>query len=313
MLLVRVERRVIVRTHGTGAAEEKDSDGPRTQQKKIIVLSGAGAGHGWGTGTLTDADLRALVSQMTLGEEVGMVHGEGDPPNSTAANADCATAAVGCVGEAGWIPGVARLGIPPLRMTDGPAGIRLRHVETAMPAPVGLAATFDPGTAYSYGRAVGLAGRATNQDVWLGPMINEVNYPTGGRNFETLGEDPFLASQTSASTRSKTASSCTALTLCGFRSSATSSTSAVAQSASTSKRGSRPRPEGRGASPSVANRCKQRKKSSTNFSAELIHLDEQPETELFHLLVDTCVWLDLAKDHQQESLLSVLEELIKQG
>jgi len=153
------------------------------------------AGPGWGSGTLTDADLRALVSQMTLSEEVGMVHGEGDPPNSAAAQAYCAASAVGCVGQAGWIPGVARLGIPPLQMTDGPAGIRLAHVETAMPAPVGLAATFDPATAYTYGRTVGLAGRATNQDVWLGPMINEVNYPTGGRNFETLGEDPYLASE----------------------------------------------------------------------------------------------------------------------
>src|SRR5215471_16486527 len=134
--------------------------------------SGAAAGQGWDTGTLTDADLHALVSQMTLPEEVGMVHGEGDPPNSTAALAYCAASAVGCVGQAGWIPGVARLGIPPLQMTDGPAGIRLAHVETAMPAPVGLAATFDPATAYTYGRTVGDAGRATNQDVWLGPMIN---------------------------------------------------------------------------------------------------------------------------------------------
>jgi beta-glucosidase len=160
--------------------------------------SGAAAGQGWGTGTLTDANLRALVSQMALSEEVGMVHGEGDPPNSTAALAYCAASAVGCVGQAGWIPGVARLGIPPLQMTDGPAGIRLAHVETAMPAPVGLAATFDPSTAYTYGRTVGLAGRATNQDVWLGPMINQVVYPTGGRNFETLGEDPYLASQLAA-------------------------------------------------------------------------------------------------------------------
>ena len=94
-------------------------------------------GSQWGTGTLSAADLHALVSQMTLSEEVGMVHGEGDPPSSAAANASCAASAVGCVGEAGWIPGVARLGIPPLRMTDGPAGVRLRHVETAMPAPVG--------------------------------------------------------------------------------------------------------------------------------------------------------------------------------
>jgi beta-glucosidase len=155
----------------------------------------AAAQQGWDTGTLTGADLHALVSQMTLSEEIGMVHGEGDPPNSAAANASCAASAVGCVGEAGWIPGVPRLGIPPLRMTDGPAGIRLSHVETAMPAPVGLAATFDTSTAYAYGHAVGLAGRATDQDVWLGPMINEVNYPTAGRNFETLGEDPYLASQ----------------------------------------------------------------------------------------------------------------------
>lgn len=158
-------------------------------------LDSSVSAQGWGAGTLTDADLQALVAQMTLSEEVGMVHGEGDPPNSAAAQAYCATSAVGCVGQAGWIPGVARLGIPPLQMTDGPAGIRLAHVETAMPAPVGLAATFDPATAYAYGRTVGLAGRATNQDVWLGPMINEVNYPTGGRNFETLGEDPYLASQ----------------------------------------------------------------------------------------------------------------------
>src|SRR5690242_842057 len=132
----------------------------------------------WGSGTLTDAELHSLVAQMTLPEEVGMVHGEGDPPNSPAADASCAAAAVGCVGEAGWIPGVARLGIPPLRMTDGPAGIRLRHVETAMPAPVGLAATFDTAAARQYGATVGRAGRATNQDVWLGPMINQVNYPT---------------------------------------------------------------------------------------------------------------------------------------
>jgi beta-glucosidase len=144
-------------------------------------------------GTLTDAQLHALVSQMSPAEEVGMVHGEGDPPASDAANASCAASAVGCVGEAGWIPGVAHLGIPPLRMTDGPAGVRLRHVETAMPAPVALAATFDPATARRYGATVGRAGRATDQDVWLGPMINQVNYPTAGRNFETLGEDPLLA------------------------------------------------------------------------------------------------------------------------
>src|SRR3954453_1278294 len=154
-----------------------------------------GSAAGWGTGTLTPQNLRDLISQMSATEEIGMVHGEGDPPNSAAAQADCAASAVGCVGEAGWIPGVKRLGIPPLRLTDGPAGIRLAHVETAMPAPVGLTASFDRTAASQYGATVGDAGRATNQDVWLAPMINAVNYVTGGRNFETLGEDPFLAGQ----------------------------------------------------------------------------------------------------------------------
>ncbi|MFL6074504.1 MAG: beta-glucosidase family protein [Mycobacteriales bacterium] len=146
---------------------------------------------GWGNGTLTDSELLALVAQMNLPEETGMVHGSADTTCAT-------TLPEGCVGQAGWIPGVARLGIPPLRMTDGPAGVRLGHVETALPAPVGLAATFDPATARRYGASVGAAGRATGEDVWLGPMINEVNYPTGGRNFETLGEDPYLAGQLAA-------------------------------------------------------------------------------------------------------------------
>ncbi len=65
------------------------------------VRGGPAAGNGgsqWGTGTLSAPDLHALVSQMTLSEEVGMVHGEGDPPSSAAANASCAASAVGCVG-----------------------------------------------------------------------------------------------------------------------------------------------------------------------------------------------------------------------
>lgn len=142
----------------------------------------------WGSGTLTNAELRDLVSQMTLSEETGMVHGGSD--------SNCATTLPeGCVGQAGIVVGVPRLGIPPLRMTDGPAGVRLSHVETAMPAPVGLAATFDRNAAQTFGSTVGAAGRATGADVWLAPMINEVNFPTGGRNFETLGEDPYLAGQ----------------------------------------------------------------------------------------------------------------------
>ncbi len=144
-------------------------------------------GTAWGSGTLTEPELGLLVSQMTLAEKDAQLHGSSDSA--------CASAPLGCWGQAGWIPGVARLGIPPLRLTDGPAGVRLGHVETAMPAPVGLAATFDRNASQLFGKSVGVAGRASNQDVWLAPMINAVNYVTGGRNFETLGEDPYLASE----------------------------------------------------------------------------------------------------------------------
>jgi beta-glucosidase len=164
----------------------------------IVSLIGQGvasatteARYAWGEGTLTATELHALVATMTLPEKIGMVHGS---PDTTCAT----TLPEGCVGQAGWIPGVVRVGVPPLRMTDGPAGVRLAHVETALPAPVGLAATFDTATARDYGRTVGAAGRATGQDVWLGPMINQVTYPTAGRNFETLGEDPYLAGELSA-------------------------------------------------------------------------------------------------------------------
>jgi beta-glucosidase len=147
---------------------------------------------GWGSGTLTDAQIHDLISQMTLAEETSFVHGANDNTCSSAYVSDWVQ---GCVGQAGYIPGVARLGIPPLRYTDGPAGVRLSHQETAMPAPVGLAASFDRSAANLFGTVVGREGRATNQDILLAPMINQVVVPTAGRNFETLGEDPYLMGQ----------------------------------------------------------------------------------------------------------------------
>ena len=161
----------------------------------------ANTAPGWGVGTLTEAELHALIGQMTLAEEVAMIHGapEGANCNSNPANGPIfpviSPSVQGCVGQAGYNNGVPRLGIPPLRQTDGPAGVRLNHQETALPAPVGLTATFDRAAAEDYGRVIGREGRATNQDVLYAPMINQVAYPTGGRNFETLGEDPFLAGE----------------------------------------------------------------------------------------------------------------------
>ena len=151
-------------------------------------------GGAWGTGTLSEQNLYDLIAQMTVEEKDTFIHG------SNTSATPCADDYVsewvqGCQGEAGRIPGVATLGIPPLRLSDGPAGARLGHVETAMPAPVGLTASFDPDLAHLFGATVGRGLRATNQDVWLAPMMNMVNVPTAGRNFETLGEDPYLSSE----------------------------------------------------------------------------------------------------------------------
>jgi beta-glucosidase len=123
----------------------------------------------------------ALVAQMTLDEKLAMVHGTFDPDPTQ--------------GEAGYLPGVPRLGVPPLRLTDGPAGVRVLTPTTAMPAPISLAASFSRTNALDYGAVLGRDARARNQDVLLGPMMNLVRVPQAGRNFETLGEDPFLMSE----------------------------------------------------------------------------------------------------------------------
>jgi beta-glucosidase len=123
-------------------------------------------------------EIEALIAQMTLDEKLSMLHGAEDPSS---------------LGQAGYIPGVPRLGIPELRLADGPAGVHVRAPATAMPAPVSLASTFDPELAYQFGQVLGREGRALGQDVMLSPMVNLVRVPYAGRNFETMGEDPFLA------------------------------------------------------------------------------------------------------------------------
>jgi beta-glucosidase-like glycosyl hydrolase len=146
----------------------------------------------WGTGTLTEQNLWDLIAQMSVAEENTFIHGSSD---NACSNVYVSPWVQGCMGQAGWIPGIPTLGIPPLRLDDGPAGSRLGHVATAMPAPIGLTASFDRSLAYLFGLKVGTEQRSLNQDVWLAPMMNAVNVPTAGRNFETTGEDPYLAGE----------------------------------------------------------------------------------------------------------------------
>jgi beta-glucosidase len=96
----------------------------------------------------------------------------------------------------GNVPGIARLGIPAIRLQDGPAGVGGgAGLVTAFPAPITLAATWDVDLAKKYGAAQGLEHAGKGVNVQLGPMMNIHRVPNAGRNFEGFGEDPFLASR----------------------------------------------------------------------------------------------------------------------
>lgn len=90
---------------------------------------------------------------------------------------------------------VPRLGIPEIRMTDGPTGVRSSEGDPATVVPVGvaLAATWNPDLAHSVGEAVAEEARGYGASVLLAPTINIVRSPRWGRNFETYSEDPLLA------------------------------------------------------------------------------------------------------------------------
>lgn len=126
------------------------------------------------------AEESSLDIHLTLDEKLSMLHGACNAPLN--------------LGQAGYNPGIPHLGIPELRLADGPAGVRVSASCTVMSAPVSLAATFDPDLAFQYGMVIGREGQALGQDVLLSPMINLVRVPYAGRNFETMGEDPFLTS-----------------------------------------------------------------------------------------------------------------------
>ena len=128
----------------------------------------------------------SIISILTLEEKVAMCH----------AQSKFST------------PGVERLGIPEVWMSDGPHGVRgeinwddwgyakwTNDSITAFPALTCLAATFNPKLSKEYGINLGEEARYRKKDILLGPGVNIYRTPLNGRNFEYLGEDPFLASK----------------------------------------------------------------------------------------------------------------------
>ena len=104
-------------------------------------------------------------------------------------------------------PGVPRLGIPELYWNDGPHGVRMEinwndwnHAGwtndsiTAFPALTALAATWNPDMSAIYGKSISEEALYREKDVMLGPGVNIYLTPLNGRNFEYMGEDPYLAS-----------------------------------------------------------------------------------------------------------------------
>lgn len=126
------------------------------------------------------------LSRMTLEEKIAIIHAQSKFSS----------------------PGCPRLGIPELWMSDGPHGVRMeidwdtwKHAGwtndscTAFPALTCLAATFNPELSFEYGNALGEEARYRKKDIILGPGVNIYRMPLNGRNFEYMGEDPYLASK----------------------------------------------------------------------------------------------------------------------
>jgi beta-glucosidase len=121
----------------------------------------------------------ALVAKMTLDQKITELHGIQDAQHQR------------------YVPGIPSLGIPPLVITNGPAGAGpgddpTQQPATALPAPISLAASFDPALAYQYGRLIGKETADLGENLLEGPDVNIIRVPQAGRTFESLSEDPYL-------------------------------------------------------------------------------------------------------------------------
>lgn len=117
--------------------------------------------------------IEAILSKMTLEQKIDMLGGEDDF----------------------YIRAYPELGLPRLRMADGPIGVRHGGPSTTMAGGISLAASWDPALAAEVGTQIGRDARAKGVHFMLGPAFNIYRAPMNGRNFEYFGEDPYLAAQ----------------------------------------------------------------------------------------------------------------------
>lgn len=127
-----------------------------------------------------------ILKELTLDEKIGMIHGA----------------------QLFQTAGVERLGIPPMKFSDGPMGVRqefepdswatIDHTDdyvTYMPCISALAATWNRDLSYEMGNVLGEEFRGRGKDMLLGPGVNIKRSPLCGRNFEYFSEDPYLTGE----------------------------------------------------------------------------------------------------------------------
>lgn len=132
---------------------------------------------------------RDLLNRLTLEEKIGMIHGA----------------------QLFQTAGVERLCIPPLKMSDGPMGVRQEFLPsqwmpaghnddfvTYLPCNSAIAASWNRDMAHEIGSVLGEEARGRGKDVILGPGVNIKRSPLCGRNFEYFSEDPYLTGELAA-------------------------------------------------------------------------------------------------------------------
>lgn len=156
---------------------------------KALALSGlVGVSQAWAQNApevTGNARVDGLLARMTLQEKLVLIHDSREDPQIYQ-------------GQAGYIAGIPRLGIPGLRLADGPPGVLTRHPSQAETATMGVAATFDTALAEENGAVIGREARALGIDVSLQPYINIDRDLVFRRAYNTYGEDPLLAGEMGA-------------------------------------------------------------------------------------------------------------------
>jgi beta-glucosidase len=172
---------VVLAGCGGGSAALSDLGAPVPD--RVATRCGDPAERPWCDPGLNPAERTTLLlAEMTLMQKIELL--AGDDPVAVASGDP----------YVGIVNGIPELGIPDLRMSDGPVGVR-GSPATAMPIPLALAASFNPELAYRTGAAIGNEVRNKGNDLLHAPVGDLVRNPLAGRTFETFGEDVHLATR----------------------------------------------------------------------------------------------------------------------